>query len=61
MSQISLIEQIFNKYFVNLKEKVDDETLISLKTAFKNEGLLEEDFDKFIGWLENHNKYDKKP
>lgn len=60
MEQTSIIDQIFEKYFESLKDKLDHEIVESLKEVFEREDLTEANLSNFIKWLEDYNAKDKK-
>jgi len=60
MEQISVIGQIFEKYFEALKNKLDHAIIENLKKVFERDDLMEANLNDFIKWLEDYNAKDKK-
>ena len=60
MEQTSIIDQIFEKYFETIKDKLDYEIIKNLKEVFEREDSTEANLDNFIKWLEDYNAKDKK-
>lgn len=63
MSEISISQQIFLKFFGNLKEKYDlDENIISqIKKLYQENKLIDAtELDNFVKWLEEYNAKDKE-
>lgn len=63
MSEISISQQIFLKFFGNLKEKYDfDENIIShIKKLYQENKLTDAtELDSFVKWLEEYNAKDKE-
>ena len=60
MDQTSVIDQIFERYFEALKDKLDWEIIKNLKEVFGKEHSTETSLDNFVKWLKNYNAKDKK-
>lgn len=60
MEQTSVINQIFEKYFGALKDRLSQEIIENLKKAFEGADLTEANLNNFIKWLEDYNAKDKK-
>lgn len=61
MSETSISQQIFLKFFQNLKDKYDmDEEIINQLKKLYDENKLSDSIqlDNFIRWLEEHNAKD---
>lgn len=61
MSEISIGQQIFQKFFENLREKYDiDEEIVNQIKKLHEENKLSNltQLDKFIQWLEEYNVKD---
>ena len=55
MEQISIINQIFDRFFENLSNKLDEKIIENLKKAFGKGKLTETKLNAFIEWLKDFN------
>ncbi len=60
MEQISVIGQIFKKYFEALEDRLNREIIENLRKIFERGDLTEANLNEFIKWLEDYNAKDKK-